>query len=153
MSQSYSIDHLVTSVEDVSVEVAAKSELSFSNSGIDNSGLPFATYSLASGDNAFPATVTFKSGIQPRKNAGSVRYIAVQFNTWATKTDSVSGVDTKSPLQAQVSFTLPTDMTIETADMDDLVGNLFSFLYPSVTTKVRSTAWLSKLLYGGVTVA
>jgi hypothetical protein len=39
-------------------------------------------------------------------------------------------------------------MTVEVADADDLLGNLFSFAYLSVTTKVRNTAWLQDMLYG-----
>jgi hypothetical protein len=70
------------------------------------------------------------------------------FSTWAVASNSVSGIDTRKPFSGTVSFLIPADMTIEVADMDDFIGNLFSFLYLSVTTKVRDTTWLQKLLYG-----
>jgi hypothetical protein len=148
MSLSYSIDHLSTSIEDVSIEVAAKSEMTLQGTGPDpKTGDQVSTYVLASGDNSFPATVVYRAGVQTR--AGSpIRRISMTFGTWATKADSVTGVDVKLPLVATVSFNIPADMTVEVADMDDLIGNLFSFLYLSVTTKVRDTTWLQKLLYG-----
>lgn len=148
MTITFSIDHLSTSVEDVSVEVAPKSEMTFQGITTDpKTGEMKASYVLASGDNAYPAIVTYKSALQSRAS-GQVRRIEIQFSTWATQSDSVSGLDTKKPVTASVVFTVPADMTIEVADLDDLLGNAFSFAYLSVTTKVRSTAWLQKLLYG-----
>ena len=43
---------------------------------------------------------------------------------------------------------VPADITTEIADVDDFYGNLFSYLYPSQSAGVRSTAHLQKLLYG-----
>jgi hypothetical protein len=148
MTVSFSIDHLSTSVEDVSVEVAAKSEMILQSSDVDpKTGDVTSTYVLASGDNAFPATVIYRTSLQKRAGA-AVRRLSMTFNTWSVSTDSVTGIVVRKPLSATVSFVIPADMTVEVADMDDLVGNLFSFLYLSVTTKVRDTAWLQKLLYG-----
>jgi hypothetical protein len=148
MTVSFSIDHLSTSVEDVSVEVAAKSEMILQSSDVDpKTGDVTSTYVLASGDNAFPATVIYRTSLQKRAGA-AVRRLSMTFNTWSVSTDSVTGIVIRKPLSATVSFVIPADMTVEVADMDDLVGNLFSFLYLSVTTKVRDTAWLQKLLYG-----
>jgi len=148
MTITYSIDHLSTSVEDVSVEVAAKSEMTLQSTTTDpKTGDVVSTYVLASGDNSFPATVTYRVATQKRAD-GLVRRISVTFSTWATSDDSVTGLTTKKPLSGTVSFLVPADMTIEVADMDDMLGNLVSFAYLSVTTKVRSTAWLQKLLYG-----
>lgn len=148
MSITYSIDHIATSVEDVSVEVAAKSEMTLQSTSTDpKTGEVVSTYVLASGDNSFPATVTFRNSVQNRNN-GAIRRVSMQFSTWATSSDSVTGIDTKKPFIGSVAFNIPADMTVEVADMDDFIGNLFSFLYLSVTTKVRDTTWLQKLLYG-----
>lgn len=148
MTITYSIDHLSTSVEDVSVEVAAKSEMTLQSTTTNQkTGEVVSTYVLASGDNSFPATVSYHSLIQNQRS-GPVRRIVVNFATWATKVDDVSGETTKKPVLGTIAFNVPADMTIEVADMDDLLGNLISFAYLSVTTKVRSTAWLQKLLYG-----
>lgn len=146
MTLTYSIDHVSTSVEDVSVEVAAKSEMTLQATDSVN-GVQISSYVLASGDNAFPSTVTYRSEVQTRGGV-QIRRVSMTFSTWATCSDSVSGVDTKKPLNVTVSFNVPADMTIEVADLDDALGNAFSFMYASVTTKVRSTAWLQKLLYG-----
>jgi len=148
MTITYSIDHISTSVEDVSVEVAAKSEMTLQGTVIDQkTGDVTSTYVLASGDNSYPATVAYRSAVQNRAS-GAVRRMSMTFSTWATRSDSVAGTDEKLPLTGSIAFTVPADMTIEVADMDDLVGNLFSFAYLSVTTKVRDTTWLQKLLYG-----
>lgn len=148
MTITYSLDHVATSVEDVSVEVAAKSEMTLQSTSTDpKTGEVVSVYVLASGDNSFPATLTYRNSLQNR-NTGAIRRISMTFSTWATAADSVSGVDTKKPFSGTVSFNIPADMTVEIADMDDFIGNLFSFLYLSVTTKVRDTTWLQKLLYG-----
>jgi len=148
MTLTYSIDHISTSVEDVSVEVADKANLVLQSTSTDpKTGDNVSVYVVSTGDNSYPATITFRSGVQSRSQ-GSVRRISMTFNTWATRSDSVTGLDTKKPFSGSVSFVMPADITIEVADMDDVIGNLFSFLYASVTTKVRDTAWLGKLLYG-----
>jgi len=148
MTISYAIDHLSTSVEDVSVEVAAKSEMTLQSTTTDpKTGEVTSTYVLASGDNGFPAFVTYRASVQNRAS-GSVRRLSMTLSTWATKSDSVSGTDEKKNLSIGVTITVPSDMTIEVSDVDDLIGNAFSFLYLSVTAKVRDTSWLQKLLYG-----
>jgi len=149
MSKSYDIDHISTSVEDVSVEVAAKSEMvKAAPTGIKD----VTAYVLASGDNAYPANVSYQSTLQSRGD-DVYRRISVKFSTWANMTDSVTGEVVKKPLIGEISYLIPSAYTVEVADLDDAAGNLFSFQYPSVTTKVRSTAWLQKLLYGATDVA
>jgi hypothetical protein len=148
MSITYSIDHVATSVEDVSVEVAAKSEMTSSSTVTDpKTGRTTTVYTLASGDNAFPATVSYSSVLQQRAS-GPVREVSMLFSTWAVADNSVSGVATRKPLSGKITFVIPADYTVELADMDDFIGNLFSFLYASVSTKVRDTAWLKNLLFG-----
>jgi len=147
MTITYSIDHVSTSVEDVSVEVADKTNMVLQSTSTDSKGEVASTYVIATGDNSFPATIVYRSAIQNR-TSGAIRRLSMTFSTWATAADSVSGTDTKKLIQGTVTFNVPADMTIEPADMDDFIGNLFSFLYLSVTTKVRDTTWLAKLLYG-----
>jgi len=151
MSISYSIDHLSTSVEDVSVEVAPKSEFTLQSTSTVN-GVTETSYVLSSGDNAYPATVTYRSEIQKRA-AALVRRLSMTFSTWAVKADSVTGIELRSPVNLTIAINVPADMTIEVADLDDLIGNAFSFLYASVTAKARSTAWLQKMLYGATQVS
>jgi len=153
MSLSYTIDHVVATLEDVSIEVAAKSELTHISTKVDDkSGDVIATYVLASGDARFPANVIYRVSAQSR--AGSpTRRIQVSFNTWASETDSVTGIVVRKPISGSFSLTVPADLTLEIADVMQLAGNTFSFLYPSVTTKVRSTSYLSQLLYGAPKVA
>lgn len=148
MTITYSLDHVASSVEDVSVEVAAKSEMTLQSTSTDpKTGETSSVYSLASGDNAYLAIVTYRNSVQ-NLNKGSVRKMSVTLSSWATATDDVANTVTKKPIFATAVYTVPADMTIETSDMDDLIGNLFSFHYLSVTSKVRDTTWLQKLLFG-----
>jgi len=148
MTITWSIDHLSTSVEDVSVEVAPKSEMTLQSTTTDpKTGEITSVYNLASGDNAFLASVTYRSSIQKRA-IGDVRKISMTFSTWATMSNSFDGTETKKPVSVSCTILGPADMTLEVADLDDLIGNGFSYLYASVTSKVRDTSWLGKLLYG-----
>lgn len=148
MTLTYSIDHALTTTESVSVEVADKANLVLQSTTTDpKTGDVASVYVISNGDNSYPATVTYRVGLQKR-STGTIRRISVTFDTWATCSDSVSGTDTKKPISATVSFNVPADMTVETADMDDLLGNLVSYLYLSVAGGVRDTTWLAKLLFG-----
>ena len=147
MSTTYSLDHVSASVEDVSVETAAKSEMTLQSTTTDpKTGESVSKYVLPSGDNAYPATITYRSSVAKRSQ-GDVRNCSMTFSTWATSDDGL-GTVVKKPLLASFNLQAPADMTIEVADADDLIGNAFSFLYLSVTAKVRDTTWLQKLLYG-----
>lgn len=148
MTITYSIDHVSTTVEDVSVEVADKANMVLQYTTTDpKTGEITSSYVISNGDNSFPATVVYRTSVQNR-STGPIRRMSMTFNTWAARADSVSGEEIRKPLVASVSFNVPADMTVETADMDDLIGNLFSFLYASVSVKVRDTAYLGKLLFG-----
>jgi hypothetical protein len=148
MTITYSLDHVETTTESVDVEVAAKDELVLVSTDADpKTGEITSTYVLASGDDAFPSTVAFRSGLQNRQG-NQVRRLSVTFSTWAVRSDSVTGLDTRRPIQGTISFLVPSGMTIEIADFDQLLGNLFSFMYASVTTGTRDTDWLQRLLYG-----
>jgi len=148
MAITYSIDHLETTTESVDVEVAAKSEMVLQSTVTDpKTGAIVSTYVLASGDNSYPATIVYRSEIQSRPS-GTIRRISVTFNTWSVRSDSVTGIDVRKPISGTISFNTAADMTIEVADFDSMVGNLFSFLYSAVTAGARDTDWLADLLYG-----
>jgi hypothetical protein len=150
MTITYTLDHVIASVEDVSVEVAPKSEMI--SGGTTRKGAASETvYTLGSGDNAYPATVTYRSELQVR-GGRPVRSISVTFETWAVKTNSVTGEEVREKVNSTIAFLLPAGFTIEIADLDDLLGNVVSYCYPSVTTKVRSTDWLNALQYGSTAV-
>jgi hypothetical protein len=153
MALSYAVDHANASTESVNVEVAAKSELTLVSTDVDpKTGAVTSTYLLASGDANFPSYVTYRAEQQTR-GGKSVRRVSMTFSTWATETDSVTGVVRHEPLNGTYSFVVPMAYTVELADMDDFIGNCFSFLYASVSAGARSTTYLQKLLYGAPQVA
>jgi len=148
MSHTFSFDHTPSTQESVLIEVAPKSELTYRKTTTDpKTGEVAAEYVLASGDDAYPGLVTFRSSVQSRSN-GMKRVISVTFSTWAVDANSVSGIDTRSQAVGTISLLLPAEFTIELADLMQFVGNLFSFTYASQASGVRSTGYLQNLLYG-----
>jgi hypothetical protein len=148
MTITYDIEHVIATTEFVNVEVAEKSAMSLVSSTTDpKTGEVMSVYALTTGDPSRPATVTYRSSHQERKT-GNIHRISVTLDTYAVKTDSVTGIVQYAPISATLSVNAPDVFQIETADLDDLVGNMLSLLYPSVSAGVRSTAWLAKLNFG-----
>jgi hypothetical protein len=148
MTKTYSLDHVVTSTESVKVEVAAKSEMVLQSTATDQkTGAIASTYVLASGDIAFPATVVYRTELQKR-GGELVRRASVTFNTWAVRADDVAETEVRKPISGTFAFVLPSDMNIELADLDDFIGNVFSFLYASQSSGARNTGYLAKILFG-----
>jgi hypothetical protein len=148
MAITYSLDHVVSTTESVLVEVAEKTDMVLQGTTTDpKTSESVSTYVIATGDNSHPATVTYRNGIQNR-SGGQIRRVSVTFSTWARSSDSVTGAVVVKPITATVSFNIPADMVIETADFDDFIGNIFSLLYLSVTAGARDVTWIAKLLYG-----
>jgi hypothetical protein len=148
VTHTYSLDHVATATESVLVETAAKSELTLISTTTDpKTGAVTSNYVLASGDDAYPATVSYRVENQTR-GGNPVRRVSMTFSTWAADYNDVDGITTRKPVVASFSFVLPADLTIELADMDDLIGNAFSFLFASQSAGARNTGYLQKLLYG-----
>lgn len=148
MTISFSIDHTAGSTESVAVEVAEKTNMVLQSTSTDpKTGEVVTTYVLSSGDNSYPADVIYRASLQKR-STGMIRRVSCTFDTWATKSDSVSGIDTKKPFSGTISVNMPADVTIEVADADKFLGSLFSFLFDHVDAGVRDTTWLAKLLFG-----
>lgn len=148
MTISYSLDHVSSSTEVVNVELAAKSEMTLRSTSVDpKTGETTSVYVLASGDMNYPATVTYRTAIQNRAN-GAKRRISMTFSTWAVQTDSVTGEEVRKEISTSISLLVPGDLTLELADIDDLIGVAFSFMYASVSSGARNTGYLQKLLYG-----
>lgn len=148
MTHTYSLDHVATATESVLVETAAKSEMTLVSTDVDpKTGDIVSTYVLSSGDSQFPANVTYRVATQSR-GGQAIRRMSMIFSTWAVDDNSVDGVATRKPISGTIALNVPADITIELADMDDFIGNLFSFLYASQSSGARNTGYLQKLLYG-----
>lgn len=148
MTITYALDHVASTTESVNVEVAPKSELALVRTYTDKtSDEVVSEYRIASGDELYPSTVAFRYGLQTRKGS-EARRISMTFYTWATKTDSVTGEVSHEPISSTIQLLLPGRMTIEVGDLDDLLGNTLSFMYPSVSSGARSTVYLQALLFG-----
>lgn len=148
MTHTFSLDHVATATESVLVETAAKSEMTLVSTDVDpKTGDVVTTYVLSSGDSQFPATVSYRISSQSRGGA-PIRRISMTFNTWAADDNSVDGIVSRKPISGSIALNVPADITVELADMDDFIGNLFSFLYASQSSGSRNTGYLQKLLFG-----
>jgi hypothetical protein len=151
MSHTFSIDHTPSTTEAVNVEVAPKTEFTILPPS-KQIGDYATAYQLASGDNAYPSIVTYRSEIIT-SGGKPVRRISVTFQSWAVDANSVSGEDHREMITSTQTLYVPASFTVELADLDDFLGNAFSFWYPSVSSGARNTGWLQSLLYGTTEVS
>jgi len=150
MTISYEITHVSSnSTESVTTSIADKTGKVFTNVQADpKTGRITSTYTLNSGDVTHPATLRYSVDPVDLSAIGKTRYASITFNTWATQTDSVTGLITWFPVQATVSFVLPQGAPVQLADLNKLIAVIFSYTYASVSSGVRDTAWLQDLLFG-----
>lgn len=152
MTITYSLEHVSGTTESTLVQPPVRSEMTLVSTYTDKDGGAVAKYVLASGDNAFPAFVTFMTSLQ-NKNGVRVRRIEVKLESWALKENSVDSSQVRAPIQGSIVLILPALMTIEVGDLAEFVGNLFGYTYPSISSGARSTSWLQTLLYGSPKVS
>jgi hypothetical protein len=152
MTITYGIDHVsANSTESVTVLIAEKSTMTFSSVKTDpKTGRITTTYLIGSGDANHPAYVVYIA--DPVSPGVKTRYGSVTIQTWATQTDSVTGIETWWPIQATTSFVITNGSPVQLADFNKLVAAVFSQTYASVASGVRDTAWVQNLLFGNPTV-
>jgi len=152
MSLSYAITHASgNTTESVTLSVAEKTSMVLTGHDTDpKTGRVSATYVLSSGDPTHPATVRYS--LDPVSVNGKSRYASVTFQTWATQTDSVSGLVTWFPIQVTMSFVIAGGAPVQLADLMQLAACGFSYTYASVAGGVRDTVWLQDILFGSPTV-
>jgi hypothetical protein len=148
MTLSYEITHVSSnSAESVSTLIAEKTTMSLKSNVTDpKSGRITATYILGSGDSNHPATVRYV--VDPPASGITNRYGSVTVNTWATQTDSITGIVTWYPIQATMSFVIVDGSPVQLADFNKLIAAAYSYTYLSQASGVRDTTWLQTLLYG-----
>lgn len=153
MTITYDIDHLPGSTESVTVGVAPKSSMALISSDIDQkTGEVTAKYVINTGDPSYPAIATFRTALQRRAD-GVFRRISVTFETWASVTNSTTEEVVRKKISGTISALVPADVTIEVADLDNFLAEVYSFTYASVSSGTRSTTYLGKLLFGSPQVA
>jgi hypothetical protein len=151
MSHSYAIEHAPGgTTESVLIEVSEKADFSLTFGPAPdplNKNAIISIYTLANGDQTYPATVTYR--VEAIKRDGKlVRRLSMTYDTWATDTDSVTGDVAREPISMTWSANVPTTFSVEVADFDDMLGNFFNFLYASQSSGARATTYISKLLFG-----
>jgi len=104
------------------------------------------TYTLSSGDSRYPTTIVVQVKPDNSGNGGKgVRNCLLALNTFArTETDGL--IDQIDPISVVLSASIPMNAALDAADLHDILEDLFSLTYSTVTTKEgdndRITAWL-----------
>lgn len=149
MTHTLVIDNLSSDVSDVSVPLLDQSGISVMSDTIQPDGTRTVTYVLPTGDPLYPTrifvTIRRDKDYGPGK-AGQIR-TSITIASWATDTDEDGMVVAKQPCSAAISWQLPF-VSVEAADVSQLLGNLFGLTFNTLTSKVRDTAVIGKLLFG-----
>jgi len=151
MTTTNSIDRVGGTATDISVKKMAEADLKqVRTEALSPSGAR-TTYTMATGDDRYPTTVVVQAKPDYNGNKGKgVRSCLMAINTFArTETDGV--IDVIEPLSAVLSFSIPMNVAIDVADLHDLLENLFSLGYETVTTKEGDDIRLAALLQFGIT--
>jgi len=150
MTTTNSLDRIGGTATDVSVLKLTEADLLHVQTDALPNGGAKSIYTMNSGDPRYPTTVVAQVKPDPRGNAGKgVRSCLLALNTWArTETDGI--VDIISPISAVLSFSIPMDVAIDIADLHDMVEDLFSLTYSTITSKEGDTSRISSLLLFGI---
>lgn len=147
MTHTLSIDRVDSTIVAVNVEEIDQTGLILLDTTTDaKTGATVSRYTLADGDPHYPSYIDIKNQVDPKDGKG-VRRISITFRTWARDLDSVSGEEVIEPISFVTAMNLPA-MNLEVADLNVALANCYALTYDSVTTGTRSTALLSKLLFG-----
>jgi hypothetical protein len=139
------------STEDVTLPAANKADLVLASTNVDaKSGRITAAYTIAGADSGYPSQLIVTD--DPPGPDVKNRYGSFTFKTWVKRTTSLNDGVEYWPLQATISFVVAGDAPLALSDFGLLLAAAFSYTYASVTTKVRDTAWLSKVLAGSPVV-
>lgn len=149
MSLSYaipSIDGL--SGSDVTVPAITQSNLQRTGVGIRQNGTKFASYVLSTSDPAHPVTVSVECTPVVK---GRFQW-KMSLSGYATVTESITGAVVYRYISIDRTLSLPSDVTIEVADLRKMVDALYALSFKTLNTKVPSTEITLDALFQAVEV-
>jgi len=147
MTDVLSIDRIGGSASDVSVHQLDQSTLELQDTITDiKAGTVISTYTLPTGDRNYPTNVTVRTQQSPRDPNVALR-ASITLSSWARIVDGDGVVVGLKPASAVTAFNLP-GIAVELDDISMLLANNFGLTFDILTSKVRSTALLGKLLFG-----
>jgi hypothetical protein len=145
MSLSYDILGTPGTAADVSLHQLDQTKLVWVGAKTDPDGSTVNTYIMNDSDPAYPVTVTIRTQTD---NKARQRKFTLVLNTWARSTDSVSGALVYRPIQTGFFDAVPTDVSVEAADLSALWANCFGLTFKTLTSKVRDTSIVADALFG-----
>jgi hypothetical protein len=135
------------STESVTTPVADKTNLILvSSDQSDKTGRVVAVYTLSGADPGYPITLVVQA--DPILRGQKERLVSFTFNGWIKRASSVTDITEYWPLKASFNVVFPAEAPLVTADLDALMGVVYSYTYLSVSSGTRNTTWLAKLLAG-----
>jgi hypothetical protein len=104
-------------------------------------------YVLADGDPAYPAEITYRVAEQKRGSELTKR-ISITLSSWASKVDSVTGIEDRKPIVATISVNVPVEFTVEPGDIVGFMGSLYSLTMPNESPTYVPAEYWNKLMFG-----
>jgi hypothetical protein len=134
------------STESVTIKATDKTDFVLVSSDIDvKTKRSTAIYTLTGADPGYPVTLTVNC--EPPLS-GRNRYCSFSLKTWIKQSSSVTDEVKYRPLQGNIAFVIDGDSPITAVMLDDLLSTVYSLTAKMVTTGVRDTSELAKLLAG-----
>lgn len=145
MSHTYSIDQVGSAITTaISVPTLDKTKLGLQRTVPSNNGVgQISTYVVEAGSGEYEATVS----VLNYKDKNGARHVTLRLTTYARDTDE-NGVDVKvMPIEAVIGVTIPP-MVIESYDLLDLLGNVYSLAFNTATAGVPDSVNATAMLFG-----
>jgi hypothetical protein len=118
--------------------------------GDPKAGSNLSNYVNATGDPTYPMLIAVRTNAPATKTGVGERRSSITLTSFARATDSAHYASPDPlvlPISCVVALNTP-NMGLEAGDVSDLLGNLYSLLFTTLTAKVPDTAFISKLLFG-----
>lgn len=148
MSHAYAIQGTSASGADVTVPVIDQANFRWRKTEILKDGATLTTFvdSTSPTDHEVLVTVRVKD-IPGRGSLAAQREWNVTHLSWATDTDSVTGIVVYNPIRRFLGGSDPV-MGLELSDLRDYVGNVYGLLWTTLTAKVPDTGIIGDLTHG-----
>lgn len=148
MTITISLPGLDTTPADVAVGQIDQSDLSLVATDENTvAGSVTARYKIFADDAIHQTVVTMSAQLDPRAKIQR-RRIVTQVDTWLKASNSVSGLDSFSPVSIVRTIILPNDIPATAALLRDLEDTLYGLSFTTLTSKVPDNDVLLALLNG-----
>lgn len=153
MTTTYPILRVGGTATDVSILKLSEALFTLVKEEVISPLITKSTYTIASGDQSTPTTVVVQCKKDPKGNGGrGVISTTFAFNTFVQRFDD-SVLVYSEPVSAVLAVNLPANVPMVASTIVDMLENLYSLWYTTITTKEPDTDRISKTMLFGVSRA